>query len=276
MGTLYLKSDLGALYEWLRSFALIAALVLGICVRGCLPAGDPFAEADIPAHSGAYRDRQCDRRASRLHGARQPPEGHEFGLLTDAFNHMLERIEEARTALQSQLGRLDLLHRITRAIGERQDLPSIFQVVLRNLEDELPIDFGCLCLYDACAEPKASSWQQSVRAASEHALEPVISQQFACRSTRTAWLDAWPASWCMSRMSAQLHFHFRSVSRARDCAPWCSRRCWSRSGCSAYSSSRVGRRSFQQRRMRVPAAPERARRAGRASGAAVRRSAARL
>src|SRR5882724_11757817 len=30
MGTLYLKSDLGALYQWLQSFALIAALVLAI------------------------------------------------------------------------------------------------------------------------------------------------------------------------------------------------------------------------------------------------------
>jgi len=52
----------------------------------------------------------------------------------------------------AQLGRLDLLHRITRAIGERQDLQSIYQVVIRSLEDNLPIDFGCVCLYDPAAE----------------------------------------------------------------------------------------------------------------------------
>ncbi len=55
---------------------------------------------------------------------------------------------QAEARLQTQLDRLNLLHQITRAIGERQDLPSIFQVVVRSLEDQLPIDFACLCLYD--------------------------------------------------------------------------------------------------------------------------------
>ncbi len=50
--------------------------------------------------------------------------------------------------LQEQLGRLNLLHQITRAIGERQDLPSIFQVVVNSLEDQLPVDFSCMFLYD--------------------------------------------------------------------------------------------------------------------------------
>jgi PAS domain S-box-containing protein len=53
--------------------------------------------------------------------------------------------------LQTQLERMNLLGQITRAIGERQDLRSIFQVVIRSLEDSLPIDFGCVCLYDAHA-----------------------------------------------------------------------------------------------------------------------------
>jgi PAS domain S-box-containing protein len=54
--------------------------------------------------------------------------------------------------LQTQLGRLDLLNRITHAIGERQDLRSIFQVVVRRLEDDFPIDFGCVCLYEPANE----------------------------------------------------------------------------------------------------------------------------
>jgi PAS domain S-box-containing protein len=57
------------------------------------------------------------------------------------------RLGEAR--VQSQLGRLNLLHQITRAVGERQDLQSIFQVVIRTLEDRLPLDFCCICLLDA-------------------------------------------------------------------------------------------------------------------------------
>ncbi|KRD13837.1 two-component hybrid sensor and regulator [Acidovorax sp. Root267] len=51
--------------------------------------------------------------------------------------------------LQAQLGRLNLLHQITRAIGERQDLPSIFQVVVNSLEDQLPVDFACMSLHDS-------------------------------------------------------------------------------------------------------------------------------
>jgi signal transduction histidine kinase/ActR/RegA family two-component response regulator len=55
---------------------------------------------------------------------------------------------QAEQKAQAQLERLNLLHQITRAIGERQDLNSIFQVVVRCLEDQLPVDFACLCLYD--------------------------------------------------------------------------------------------------------------------------------
>jgi signal transduction histidine kinase/CheY-like chemotaxis protein len=54
----------------------------------------------------------------------------------------------ARSRLQTKVKRLNLLHQITRAIAERQDLASIFQVVIGTLEDQLPIDFGCICLYD--------------------------------------------------------------------------------------------------------------------------------
>lgn len=56
--------------------------------------------------------------------------------------------QEAEKKTHAQLGRLNLLHQITRSIGERQDLHSIFQVVIRTLEDQLPVDFACMCLYD--------------------------------------------------------------------------------------------------------------------------------
>jgi PAS domain S-box-containing protein len=71
------------------------------------------------------------------------------GFVTD----ITERAE-ARGRVQTQIARLDLLQRTTRAIGERQDLHSIFQVIVRNLEDNLPIDFGCVCLYDGTAQQK--------------------------------------------------------------------------------------------------------------------------
>jgi PAS domain S-box-containing protein len=65
------------------------------------------------------------------------------GFITDITGR-----KQAEAKLQAQIARLDLLSRITRAIGERQDLASIFQVMIRNLEDNLPIDFGCVLLYD--------------------------------------------------------------------------------------------------------------------------------
>jgi len=60
--------------------------------------------------------------------------------------------KRAEAKLQMQLARLDLLGQITRAIGQRQDLSSILQVVVRSLEDNLPIDFGCICFYDSATE----------------------------------------------------------------------------------------------------------------------------
>lgn len=65
------------------------------------------------------------------------------GFLTD----ITERKRSERR-LEAQLARLDLLSRTTRAISERQDLASILQVVVRSLEDYMPIDFGCVCFCD--------------------------------------------------------------------------------------------------------------------------------
>lgn len=67
------------------------------------------------------------------------------------FTGFLRDITEQKHAdarIHAQLARHDLLNRITRAIGDRQDLSSIFDVVLHSLEENFPIDFGCICLHD--------------------------------------------------------------------------------------------------------------------------------
>jgi signal transduction histidine kinase/CHASE3 domain sensor protein/ActR/RegA family two-component response regulator len=66
-----------------------------------------------------------------------------FGAATD----ITER-KEADTKLKAQLARLALLNQVTRAIGERQDIRSIFQVAIRTLEEDLPVDFCAICLYE--------------------------------------------------------------------------------------------------------------------------------
>lgn len=58
-----------------------------------------------------------------------------------------ERLQ-AEQRIRVQLEHLKLLDHITRATAERQDMQSILQVVMTTLEDSLPIDFGCVSLYD--------------------------------------------------------------------------------------------------------------------------------
>ena len=63
----------------------------------------------------------------------------------DVHNRVLFTSRWLRYNLLSQL---DLRNQVTRAIGERQDLQSIFPTVVRSVEESLPIDFGCVCRYD--------------------------------------------------------------------------------------------------------------------------------
>jgi len=70
-----------------------------------------------------------------------------FGAASDVTNR---RLTEEK--LQAQLARLSLLDAITRAIAERQDVQSIFQVVIRTLEQQLPVDFAAICLHDRAAK----------------------------------------------------------------------------------------------------------------------------
>jgi len=75
----------------------------------------------------------------RLHGKRT----------FSGFVRDITQRKEWESGLQAQLSRMALLNRITRATAERQDLQSIFQVVVRSLEQDLPLDFACICLYDS-------------------------------------------------------------------------------------------------------------------------------
>jgi len=151
MGTLYLESDLGEIHEHFQLFVTIGALIMLVCCVAAylisrrlqeLISRPILALATTAQRVSEHRDYSV--RATR-------PQGYEFGILTDAFNHMLTRIEGDQTKLRSQLGRLDLLHRITRATGERHDLPSVFRVVLHHLGDDLPLDFACMCVHEASA-----------------------------------------------------------------------------------------------------------------------------
>jgi signal transduction histidine kinase/ActR/RegA family two-component response regulator/HAMP domain-containing protein len=172
IGTIYLQTGLGGMYGQLRLFAGIAAMVL---IGSVLVALALSSRLQRPISQPILALAEAARRIAedKNYAVRMPPQGRdETGQLTDALNQLLASIEERNKALraaneslrqeitekksaeervQAQLARLELLHRITRAISERQDLKSIFQVVIRTLEEHLPLDFSCVCLYDSAA-----------------------------------------------------------------------------------------------------------------------------
>jgi PAS domain S-box-containing protein len=67
-----------------------------------------------------------------------------FGSNTD-----IEDYKFAEHRMRTQLERLDLLDRTTRAIGSRLDAHSILQIVVRSLEDHLGVDLACICMANA-------------------------------------------------------------------------------------------------------------------------------
>ncbi|HSZ07204.1 MAG TPA: ATP-binding protein, partial [Steroidobacteraceae bacterium] len=152
LGMLYVESDLKAMYARIRLYALIVAVVGGVAVslaylisrrlqHRLLQPILALAQTTIAV---------AERHDYTVRAARTG--AYEFDLFTDTFNQMLNVIQASEGKLQSQVSRLSLLQHITHATGERQDLPSIFQVVLRSLEENLPIDFGCFLLHDAVSK----------------------------------------------------------------------------------------------------------------------------
>jgi len=69
------------------------------------------------------------------------------GAIVTNYRDITERLDH-EMRLGEQMQRLALMARITRGIGERQDLRSIFQVVVASIEAELPVDFCAIGLYD--------------------------------------------------------------------------------------------------------------------------------
>ncbi|MGC2028867.1 MAG: ATP-binding protein [Steroidobacteraceae bacterium] len=152
LGTLFVESDLGAMYARIRLYALIVFLVIGISLPLVYVISRRLQHRLLhPILALADTTRAVSERHDYTVRAVRTG-AYEFDLFTDTFNQMLTQIQLSEAKLHAQLGRLGLLQHITRATGERQDLQSIFQVVLDSLEQNLPMDFGCFLLHDAAAQ----------------------------------------------------------------------------------------------------------------------------
>lgn len=82
----------------------------------------------------------------------------------------MTHIRQAERRSNSQLARMSLLNEITRAIGNRHDLDSIYQVVTNSIEKELPADF---CLTASYCEQQQSITFKSFGKATEKAANEI-------------------------------------------------------------------------------------------------------
>lgn len=125
LGTLYLRSDMGALYDRLQLYVGIAVLVIAgsLLVAYTLSrklqqqiSRPILALADT---AKAVSDRRDYSVRARKFGA------DELGLLTEAFNHMLGQIEEQNLALQKAY---DDLRQTQQAITQQERLRALGQM----------------------------------------------------------------------------------------------------------------------------------------------------
>jgi signal transduction histidine kinase/ActR/RegA family two-component response regulator len=149
LGTLYVKSDLNAMYARVRLYGLIVLLIAALSVPVVYVVSRRLQQQLLrPIAALAHTAKGVSERHDFT--VRAAPTGAlEFDLFADTFNQMLTQIQQSEAGLHAQLKRLSLLQHITRATGDRQDLDSIFRVVIGSLEQNLPIDFGCFLLRDS-------------------------------------------------------------------------------------------------------------------------------
>jgi signal transduction histidine kinase/ActR/RegA family two-component response regulator len=97
------------------------------------------AERELAALAAALEARVSERTAEVL-------------AANATLREQIETRQVAERETRIQVDRLNLLHQISRAIGERQDTASIFQVVVGDLEEQMPVDFAGLCHYDQATQ----------------------------------------------------------------------------------------------------------------------------
>jgi signal transduction histidine kinase/ActR/RegA family two-component response regulator/uncharacterized membrane protein affecting hemolysin expression len=180
IGTIYIESDLEALTSRLWQYLGIVLMVLCASTLVAFLVSSRLQRViSKPILDLSSAAREVSREKNYSLRVRQTSDD-ELGHLVGGFNEMLEQIQSRDAALQAahdglekrvqertgqleleiaekkraeeglkqQLTRISLLNSITRAIADRQDLESVVQVVLRQLEDYLPIDLGRVYIYD--------------------------------------------------------------------------------------------------------------------------------
>ena len=160
IGAVYLKSSLtlldALLWRYAATFGLLTLVSLAVAY---LLAARLQRIVSHPISHLAQTTRLVSVRKNYSVRAKKESND-ELGQLIDGFNEMLEQIQhrddalllardqleervDARTReLQQQFAHIRLLNQITYAVAERQDFNSIISIVLRQLEEHLPLDYS--------------------------------------------------------------------------------------------------------------------------------------
>ncbi|MDB6020751.1 MAG: hypothetical protein JWQ04_608 [Pedosphaera sp.] len=120
IGTLYLDSDLGALYQRVRLYGgIIGAVVVGSFLMAFVLSSILQRQISRPVFALAETARAISERND--YSVRAPVQSrNEFGLLTDAFNNMLEQIHNRdRELLEAQEKLRDHAEELERRVAER-------------------------------------------------------------------------------------------------------------------------------------------------------------
>ena len=169
-GAIYLESDLSELHTRLWHYGLvIGAFTLASLLATFILASRLQRVISRPIFHLAQTAKVVS--TQKNYAVRAIKESNdELGNLIDGFNEMLSQIQERDVALhhaneelekrvrertrdlEQQFGRISLLNQITYAVAARQDFESIVLIVLQQLEDHLPVDYGSAYLYDARAQ----------------------------------------------------------------------------------------------------------------------------
>ena len=99
----------------------------------------PFSARELLARVRTHIELARERRAWETELERRVEDRTaELAAAAERLTRENERREATECRLEAQLQRMGLLDHITRAVAERQDLRSIFQVVIANVEESLP------------------------------------------------------------------------------------------------------------------------------------------
>jgi signal transduction histidine kinase/ActR/RegA family two-component response regulator len=176
----FLESDLQAMYARLSRYALIIGGVMVVSFLAAFGLSSMLQRVvSEPILHLAEKTKIVSNEKNYSVRAKKYGDD-ELGVLIDGFNEMLGQIQardaalqnahgelekrvaertaelqtevaertRAEKALQQQFARISLLNKIANAISERQDLSSIAHAVIRQLKDNLPIDFGCVLMLE--------------------------------------------------------------------------------------------------------------------------------